>query len=73
MLRGRSVLQRKKQEQELLKYQPGEQCKVSSLAEALSNVLKEMEDDRELFTRLLRSYPSCLAGVKNQHERATKY
>ena len=51
-------------EQELLKYQPGEQCKASTWAEALSNVLKEMEDDRELFTRLFRSYPSRLAGVK---------
>ena len=49
-------------DQELLKKQPGKQFKASTLAHsALSNVLKEVEDDREPFTRLLRSYPSRLA------------
>ena len=70
---GKKAILKDCTKQELLKYQPGEQCKASTWAEALSNVLKEMEDDRELFTRLLRSYPSRLAGVKKHHGQASKY
>ena len=60
-------------DQELLKYESGERGKASTLAQALDDVLNEMEDDTDLFQRLLRSYPSRLAEVKKQHGRATKY
>ena len=60
-------------EELLLKYQPEGRCSASPLAETLHEVLTDMEDDTELFKRLLRSYPCCLAEVRKQHGRATKY
>ena len=60
-------------EEELLKYEPGERGKASTLAQALDDVLKEMENDTDLFQHLLCSYPARLAEVKKQHGRATKY
>ena len=60
-------------EELLLKYQPEGRCSASTLAETLHEVLTDMEDDTELFKRLLRSYPCRLAEVRKQHGRATKY
>ena len=47
--------------------EPVERRKTSVLVRALRDVLKEMEDDTDLFQRLLRSYPTPLAEVKKQH------
>ena len=45
---------------------PGERRKTSILVQALGDVLKEIEDDTDLFQRLLGSYPTPLAEVKKQ-------
>ena len=60
-------------DQELLKYPLGERFTLATLSRALNDVLEEMEDETELFERLLRSYPSRLAEVKKQDGLATKY
>ena len=49
-------------------YEPGEGGKASTLAQALDDVLKEMEIDTDLFQHLLCSYPARLAEVNKQHD-----
>ena len=57
----------------MLKYPLAERFKLATLSRVLNDVLEEMEDETELFERLLRSYPSRLAEVKKQDGLATKY
>ena len=47
--------------------------KQSVLKKTLNEVLKEMEDDCELFRNSLRSYPARLAAVKSAGGLHTRY
>lgn len=62
-----------KTEEELAKRSPTDRLGTSALLEVIQNVLHEMENDSELFQRLLRTYPRRLAAVKKAEGYATEY
>ena len=60
-------------EEALQKYSHAERMKQTVLKKTLSEVLKEMEDDCELFRNLFRSHPARLAAVASAGGLHTEY
>ena len=60
-------------EEELLKHPSSDRIKPKILSSTLNKVLRSLENDTDLFERLLRSYPTRLAEVRKMNGFATKY